>query len=172
VAVVQYTFTHKQCIEQLNRRKQYIEQHNSLIKKSADHAPSLRGIPWHLPYNWGKSTGENLSQGSRRMPVCKVYMSIGKRVHKHVYLVRYAHISRCWLISYANDNVACIWTARVSDSRHQEMLFFGGVSKREEAELRQGIKREVQEMRDKDRSYFFRRRNHTHTRLPHPTTNQ
>jgi len=40
-AVVQYTFTHKQ----------YIEQKNSLIWKSADRAPSLRGIPWHLPYN-------------------------------------------------------------------------------------------------------------------------
>jgi len=23
---------------------------------SADRVPSLRGIPWHLPYNWGKST--------------------------------------------------------------------------------------------------------------------
>jgi len=46
MAVVQYTFTHKQ----------YIEQHHSLIRKSADRAPSLRAIPWHLPYNWGKST--------------------------------------------------------------------------------------------------------------------
>ena len=42
----------------------------------------------------------------------------------YVYLVRYAHILRCWLISYANDNVACIWTARVSDSHHQETLSF------------------------------------------------
>jgi hypothetical protein len=32
--------------------------------KSADHAPSLRILPWHLPYNWGKST-ENLSQGKK-----------------------------------------------------------------------------------------------------------
>ena len=31
--------------------KQYIEQHNPLIWKSAGRAPSLRGIPWHLPYN-------------------------------------------------------------------------------------------------------------------------
>jgi len=46
VAVVQYTFTHKQ----------YIEQHSSLIGKNADLAPSLRGIPWQLPYNWGEST--------------------------------------------------------------------------------------------------------------------
>jgi len=35
--------------------KQYIEQHNSLIRKSVDRVPSFRDIPWHLPYNWGKS---------------------------------------------------------------------------------------------------------------------
>jgi len=66
VAVVQYTFTHKQYtelhnrhkqyIEQHNRHKQYIEQHSSPVRKSADRATSLRDIPWHLPYNWGKST--------------------------------------------------------------------------------------------------------------------
>jgi len=48
MAVIQYTFTHKQYIEQHNRHKQYIEQHNqhkkyieqhnSLIRKSADRA--------------------------------------------------------------------------------------------------------------------------------------
>jgi hypothetical protein len=58
VAVVQYTFTHKQYTEQHNRHKQYIEQHISLIRKSADRVPSLRGIHWHLSYNWGKSTGK------------------------------------------------------------------------------------------------------------------
>jgi hypothetical protein len=41
VVVVQYTFTHKQ----------YIEKHISLIWKSVDRAPSLRGVLWHLPYN-------------------------------------------------------------------------------------------------------------------------
>jgi len=41
VAVVQYTFTHKQ----------YIEQHIYLNGKSVGRAPSLRVIPWHLPYN-------------------------------------------------------------------------------------------------------------------------
>jgi hypothetical protein len=30
---------------------------------SSGRAPSLQVIPWHLPYNWGKSK-ENLSQGS------------------------------------------------------------------------------------------------------------
>jgi len=62
VAVVQYTFTHKQYTEKHNRHKQYTEQHNSLIRKSADRAPSLRGIPWHLPYNWGKSTEKPQSE--------------------------------------------------------------------------------------------------------------
>jgi len=50
-----------QYIEQPNRHKHYIEQQNSLIRKSADRAPSLRGIPWYLPYNWGKSTKKTQS---------------------------------------------------------------------------------------------------------------
>jgi len=54
VAVVQYTFTHKQ----------YIEQHNEL-GKSAGRAPSLRIIPWYLPYNWGKSTEKPQSDFGR-----------------------------------------------------------------------------------------------------------
>jgi len=37
-------------------------QHISLIRKIADRALSLQGIPWHLPYNWGKST-ENPQSG-------------------------------------------------------------------------------------------------------------
>jgi hypothetical protein len=57
VAVVQYTFTHKQ----------YTERHKRL-RKSAGRAPSLRVLHWHLPYKWGKPR-KNLSQGSRRVPV-------------------------------------------------------------------------------------------------------
>jgi hypothetical protein len=53
-STVQYS-THlrtKQYIEQhIIDTKQYMEQHNSRIRKSADCAPSLRGVPWHLPYN-------------------------------------------------------------------------------------------------------------------------
>jgi len=45
VTVVQYTFTHKQ----------YTEQH-IYFGKSGSRAPSLRVVPWHLPYNWGRST--------------------------------------------------------------------------------------------------------------------
>jgi hypothetical protein len=32
-------------------QKQCTEQQNSLIRKSADRALSLRGMPWHLPHN-------------------------------------------------------------------------------------------------------------------------
>jgi len=45
MAVVQYTFTHKQ----------YTEQHK-YFWKIAGCAPSLRVLPWHFRYNWGKST--------------------------------------------------------------------------------------------------------------------
>ena len=40
-----------QTIHRTTQSTQHIEQHSSLIRKSADRAPSLRGIPWHLPYN-------------------------------------------------------------------------------------------------------------------------
>ena len=52
--------------------------HRTTLKfwKSAGRAPSLRVLPWHLPYNRGKST-ENLSQGSRRVPAGTV------KIHKH-----------------------------------------------------------------------------------------
>jgi len=72
VAVVQYTFTHKQYTDQHNRHKQYIEQHSSLVRKSAGRAPSLRGIPWHLLITEEKAR-KTLSHGSRRMSVGKEY---------------------------------------------------------------------------------------------------
>ena len=37
------------------QNKQYTEQHK-ISWKTAGRAPSLRVLPWHLPYNWGKST--------------------------------------------------------------------------------------------------------------------
>jgi hypothetical protein len=42
-----------QTIHRTIQSKQYTEQHNN---KSAGHAPSWLVIPWHLPYNRGKST--------------------------------------------------------------------------------------------------------------------
>ena len=45
------TQTNKQYMEQhIIDTKQYIEQNSSLIRESADRAPSLRDIPWHLRY--------------------------------------------------------------------------------------------------------------------------
>jgi len=59
VAVVQYTCTHKQYTERLKTNNTY---NNTKIRKSAGRAPSVWVLPWHLPYNWGKST-ENPQSG-------------------------------------------------------------------------------------------------------------
>jgi hypothetical protein len=70
VAAVQYTFTHKQYTEYRGRntynnykgKNNYKENITITRKKlgsklgSAGRAPSLRVIPWHLPYNLRKST--------------------------------------------------------------------------------------------------------------------
>jgi hypothetical protein len=61
LAVVQYTFTDKQNIE---RTKQTIHRTTQQFWKSAGRAPSWLVIPWHLPYNRGKSR-KKLSQDSR-----------------------------------------------------------------------------------------------------------
>jgi hypothetical protein len=57
---IQETSQNKQYIEQ---HKKHIEQHKKCIeqqkiRKSAGRASLLRVSPWHLPYNWGKSTGK------------------------------------------------------------------------------------------------------------------
>ena len=49
----QYTFTHKQYVEQYKTTIHTTHQ----FWKSAGHAPSWLVLPWHLPYNRGKSTG-------------------------------------------------------------------------------------------------------------------
>ena len=68
VTVVQYTFTHKQYIEQHNRHKQYIERHNSLVKKSADRAPSFKVYPGICFTTEGKArknlSGERKTEGN------------------------------------------------------------------------------------------------------------
>jgi hypothetical protein len=53
VAVVQYTFTHKQYTEYRERNTHNNKKKKKLGSKlgSAGRAPSLRVIPWHLPYN-------------------------------------------------------------------------------------------------------------------------
>ena len=65
--------------------KQYTEQHNSLIRNSAGRAPSLRGVPWHLPYNWGKSTGK---------PVLRIHLFI------YVFITSQQHqLQICFLVA-------------------------------------------------------------------------
>ena len=49
-----------QTIHRTIQNKQYIEQHSNW--KSADRAPSWLVIPWHLPYNRGKSTEKRQSR--------------------------------------------------------------------------------------------------------------
>jgi len=64
VAVVQCTYTHTQYREQ---HKTNNTENNTKIRKSAGRAPSLRVLPWYLPYNWGKST-EKPQAGQTEMP--------------------------------------------------------------------------------------------------------
>jgi len=51
-----------QTIHRMTQNKQYTERHktnntqnNTTIWESAGRAPSWLDLPWHLPYNWGKS---------------------------------------------------------------------------------------------------------------------
>ena len=95
VAVVQYTFTHKQYIEQHNRRKQYIEQHSSLIRKSADRDPFLSSYTLAFALQLrGKKTRENLNQGSRRVPVLKYIFCIFKNSVQNINDIEDRHFSR------------------------------------------------------------------------------
>jgi hypothetical protein len=65
VAVEQYTFTKKQYTEYRERNiltnKKFKHTYTTVKKLtnlgSAGHAPSLRVIPWHIPYKLGKSRG-------------------------------------------------------------------------------------------------------------------
>jgi hypothetical protein len=42
--------------------------------KNTGRAPSLQVLPWHLPYNWGKSR-KNLSQGKENLSPVKKNLS-------------------------------------------------------------------------------------------------
>jgi len=48
MAVIQYTFTHKQYTE---RHKTNNTQNNTAIWEIAGRAPSWLVLPWYLPYN-------------------------------------------------------------------------------------------------------------------------
>ena len=69
-----------QTINRTIQNKQYTEQHKNW--KSAGRAPSWLVIPWHLPYNRGKSTGDN--------PIAvNKYININKDVRTHLYVLIY-----------------------------------------------------------------------------------
>jgi hypothetical protein len=68
VAVVQYTFKHKQYIEQHNQHKQHTEQHKSLIRKSTTMRRLCEVYPG-ICLTAKEKVQKTLSQGSRRMPV-------------------------------------------------------------------------------------------------------
>jgi len=63
VAVVQYTFTHKQ----------YTEQHNSLIWEECGTCPVFASYTLAFALQLREKTRENLSQGNQRMPVGRNY---------------------------------------------------------------------------------------------------
>jgi hypothetical protein len=86
VAVVQYTFTHKQYTER--HKTNYIKQHKN-FGNSAGRAPSLRVIPWHLPYNWGRRTEK--PQGSLREPAGT--MKIHKTYNKNFNILLTVHLN-------------------------------------------------------------------------------
>ena len=74
VAVVQYTFKHKQYIQ---RHKTNNAQNNTTNWNSGGRPPSLRGYP-RICLTTEEKARKNLSQGSRRVPGGKL------KIHKHV----------------------------------------------------------------------------------------
>jgi len=62
-----------QTIHRTTKNKQYIQQHNNLgeCEESAGRAPSWLVIPWHLPYNWGKST-EKPQSATKQLTQCTI----------------------------------------------------------------------------------------------------
>jgi phosphatidylserine decarboxylase len=48
---------------------------NNQTTLSAVRAPSLRVLPWHLPYDWGKAR-KNLSQGKKNLNQVKENLSL------------------------------------------------------------------------------------------------
>ena len=68
--------THLHTNSTQNDTKQTIHRTTQKFWKSAGHVPSWQVLPWHLPYNWGK-TQKNLSQGKWRV------LAGTKKIHKH-----------------------------------------------------------------------------------------
>ena len=74
--------THLHTSSTRNNTKQTIHRTTQNLEECGP-CPVVAGIPWHLSYNWGKST-ENLSQCSRREPVGTMKThKYAIRIHRH-----------------------------------------------------------------------------------------
>jgi len=81
VTVVHYTNSTQ------NDTKQIMYRTIQKFCKSAGRAPSLRVIPWHLPYNWGKST-EKPQSGK---DCFRVFRALTSPLHPHLLLALPIH---------------------------------------------------------------------------------
>ena len=90
MAVVQYTFTHKQYLEQHNQHKQYIEQHISLIRKSADRARFFARYTLAFALQLRKKHGKNTEKARKYI----IYMNIFIHVYSNIFSTS-QHIV-CW----------------------------------------------------------------------------
>ena len=96
VAVVQYTFTHKQ----------YIEQH--AIRKSAGRSSPLPVLLWHLPWKWGKSTEKSQSEWN----ICCCYLENTNNSFRCRWTLNYWFIMYAYVCMYLHIYVymyVCMW---------------------------------------------------------------
>jgi hypothetical protein len=105
-----YTHTHTQYIEQHNRHKQNIEQNNSLIRKSAGRDPSLRGIPWYMPYKWGKNT-EKPQSGSAGEWCHLSFFCVKEKQFENTFLSSASQYSKdfCFLSRFLGFSLLSVW---------------------------------------------------------------
>jgi hypothetical protein len=87
--------------------------------KNAGRAPSKNArFPWHLPYNWGKSTEKrqsemkNLSQVKKNLSHYKIHTQVKKnlshyRIHTHIHAHTHTHTHT--LHAYIYIYTICIW---------------------------------------------------------------
>jgi len=105
VAVVQYTYTHKQYTERHKTNNTY---NNTKIRKSADRAPSLRVLLWHLPK---ENSTDTIGNRSCDLPTCSaVPQSTAQprvKIHFNITLQSTSSMS-CLRFQLTGQNFICI----------------------------------------------------------------
>jgi hypothetical protein len=86
VAVVQYTFTHKQYKEQHSRQKQYIEQHSSLIKEECGTCPVFARYTLAFALHLGEKHGKTSVRVAGECQLAKKVLN-GYYVHSVVFML-------------------------------------------------------------------------------------